>query len=634
MTSASRIDGIEDIRGKYPDNAATLPPRSLLYSLEAVGVGTPLVESFTTYVMRLARAHRLSVVDIAAIAMTSERNASPAMRPTLVWAVAFNGATVRGERWVRAFEQATNYPKLRFLTLHPLHSAFSQGVLSTHRAWCSSCLEEWRSKRMTVYEPLLWSFKLVRVCPVHNRLLERTCPHCRRRFVALATLSYPGVCQYCHCWLATPDKCLDMKSPGDSCDLSVSKAIGGMLELLPIVDSKRIRHTIVRNISSCIQRLGGGNLAAFTKHLPEINEAILREGLAGRQLLQLHTLIRISNGLGIPLARFFNPTRFSAEDIATAMKSTSTLRQMGCQRPCRAAEIRATLVRVIRGHERPSLQQVACQLGYTSPDMLRKTDRRLCQVINKRHAESHRHENQSEHCSRIRQNLFLYKMALENALESAELFSPFTVARNCGYSGSQLGSIFPDLWTAVVSKARENKQRHHTEIHKKLEEALSEDPAPSLWALSRRLGCSPEFLRNREPELRNLLGERHKRTQMKRLEIIEKQVMLRLAEDPPPSATEVCCSLGISNQSLTRYLPAIQEKLTRRRKEWVQGKIQRRHEAVFQEAREIALRLHKPGVITPMSQIQRLLSPSNMPNWNILTEILSEARDSAVNGRY
>lgn len=40
---------------------ASVPPRSRLYHLEPIGVGTPYVESLTSFLMRLANAHSLEV---------------------------------------------------------------------------------------------------------------------------------------------------------------------------------------------------------------------------------------------------------------------------------------------------------------------------------------------------------------------------------------------------------------------------------------------------------------------------------------------------------------------------------------------------------------------------------------------
>src|SRR5438046_7692235 len=41
-----------------------LPPRSRLYTLKPVGIGTPFVESLSGYIARLADAHAVSVGDL------------------------------------------------------------------------------------------------------------------------------------------------------------------------------------------------------------------------------------------------------------------------------------------------------------------------------------------------------------------------------------------------------------------------------------------------------------------------------------------------------------------------------------------------------------------------------------------
>ena len=45
----------------HDDEVPTIPPRSHLYCLEPVGIGTPFVESLTIYVTRLAKAHCVSL---------------------------------------------------------------------------------------------------------------------------------------------------------------------------------------------------------------------------------------------------------------------------------------------------------------------------------------------------------------------------------------------------------------------------------------------------------------------------------------------------------------------------------------------------------------------------------------------
>src|SRR5438105_13804339 len=43
---------------------AAMPPRSRLYSLEPIGIGTPQTESLTSYISRLAAAHGVRVRDL------------------------------------------------------------------------------------------------------------------------------------------------------------------------------------------------------------------------------------------------------------------------------------------------------------------------------------------------------------------------------------------------------------------------------------------------------------------------------------------------------------------------------------------------------------------------------------------
>ena len=43
---------------------APMPPRSRLYSLEPIGIGTPQTESLTSYISRLAAAHSVRVRDL------------------------------------------------------------------------------------------------------------------------------------------------------------------------------------------------------------------------------------------------------------------------------------------------------------------------------------------------------------------------------------------------------------------------------------------------------------------------------------------------------------------------------------------------------------------------------------------
>jgi TniQ len=109
----------------------TVPPRSQLYSLEPIGVGTSLVESLTGYIARLAEAHSVSVGDLvgralAQLARAEDPIITVAAKAGRIDAHGFhasgysiNGVANRAAKWVHALEGATTRRDLRYLTLLP-----------------------------------------------------------------------------------------------------------------------------------------------------------------------------------------------------------------------------------------------------------------------------------------------------------------------------------------------------------------------------------------------------------------------------------------------------------------------------------------------------------------------------------
>jgi len=106
-----------------------VPPRSKLYSLEPIGVGTELVESLTGYVARLAEAHAVAVGDLVGRLLSDladPRGAiiTPAAKASRVGghgfracSYALNGVSDRAAKLVHALETATSSLGSRVLEL-------------------------------------------------------------------------------------------------------------------------------------------------------------------------------------------------------------------------------------------------------------------------------------------------------------------------------------------------------------------------------------------------------------------------------------------------------------------------------------------------------------------------------------
>jgi hypothetical protein len=162
-----------------------MPPRSRLYSLEPIGIGTPQTESLTSYISRLAEAHSVRVRDLvigellAHIRRPHLADSRHANLLTAFWRSetrALNSTRSLARRMVHGLEEETGRRDLRFLTLLtwtevlPVHQ-----LQRTTRAWCPGFFQDWRDRGQAIYDPLVWTLAPVTVCARHRRPLRTIC---------------------------------------------------------------------------------------------------------------------------------------------------------------------------------------------------------------------------------------------------------------------------------------------------------------------------------------------------------------------------------------------------------------------------------------------------------------------------
>lgn len=180
---------------------------SPLHNLEPMGIGTPLVESLSSYVARLAEDHYVSTSNMAVYGIGPllshvRLRSDSAVIGSHKSVSHMNGNSSSAVEWVSALEHLTPRKDLRSLTLLPFAHLFSdKDSLKLSRSWCPSCLEEWRVKMLTIYEPLMWCIKAVKLCPLHHEPLVSACPYCGSSSLVLAPHVLPGYCTHCERWL-------------------------------------------------------------------------------------------------------------------------------------------------------------------------------------------------------------------------------------------------------------------------------------------------------------------------------------------------------------------------------------------------------------------------------------------------
>ena len=187
-----------------------MPPRSKLYYLAPLGMGTVEVESLTSYIQRLAWAYRVNPRVLVSQEIFPHLRKAYYAQPDLghlgsfsrTRSMSINGTGDVARDWTEVLEQLTMRSDLRFLTLRPWADGLpAWGLLRNAPQWCPMCYEEWREQKQPVYQPLLWTLQVVRICLRHAQPLVEYCPVCQKLQSAIASKRQLGYCTQCRTWL-------------------------------------------------------------------------------------------------------------------------------------------------------------------------------------------------------------------------------------------------------------------------------------------------------------------------------------------------------------------------------------------------------------------------------------------------
>lgn len=245
---------------------------SRLNSREPIGMKTPHVESLTSYFTRLSWSHCLSPGRLFAAVVAPlldktylskrESRAPWLSRSFRARSAAINSIGRIAVDWVTLLEKLTGRTDLQSLTFLPWAGILSQrNLLRPWRAWCAVCIHEWNTADKQLYEPLLWSVKLVSWCVVHNVPLTAKCPSCKAVLHFLSHGGRPGYCNVCGMWLGASQQKFRLSS-SDSAEVSPANMIGELLAESSLVESST-HSTWSSVITSLIKDATANNASRF-----------------------------------------------------------------------------------------------------------------------------------------------------------------------------------------------------------------------------------------------------------------------------------------------------------------------------------------------------------------------------------
>jgi hypothetical protein len=580
----------------------SIPPRSYLYRVAPMGVGSANVESLTSYLARLAAAHDIS----PAVLLTREilpkvreefrrhdYQAVHDVESTFVYeAHTLNGVGQRSQDWINVVEQLTGARGLEYLTMGTWRRVFSGvGLLRLRRAWCPLCLDDLRSSTQPVYEPLIWALNEVSACPTHGCLLVDRCHHCRRDQHVLSAKVKPGHCCRCRRWLGMTSAATD--APSDiGTRVAIAESIGELVSIAPTLAQPPDCGALLHNLKLCIDELADGSMSRFVaatgvsfdtmadwSHLPERN-------------VRLSPLFRICTLVGIS-PRLFVCERLTSSDLDCERARKAVAQRTSHIKPRRSMyHLRPALEQAARTADRRLLRDVAGELGYTSLQALRRRAPTLCDSICPK--QSRRKVTAPAHALPSNENI-------EKALTAA-LTQPIppplkAIAIGLGLcSAVSLYSRFPDLCKAFTEKYALIRKAEIERRSKEVVAAADRTPPLALREVAAQLGVTEETLMYRYPDLCGKIIARTSERKVFELERQRREFQAVIVEATVSSTWAIAARIGLTPSYLRKLHPDLYAQFRERSDEARRLAASTRRSVFEAEIRSAAIELIDRGI--------------------------------------
>lgn len=293
-----------------------IPPRSYIYSMTPIGLGTPEVESLSSYISRIAQEYCVYPYKLAKNCVEKYSGSYrylDSIGYNIFASKTINGFSEITKTIVYSIESATNRQDIRYTTLLPLGGILPARQLRHERAWCAACFQSDLKNGCPIYERLVWKINFVKICPLHEQELINLCPHCKKNQNNFSSYSFPGFCSLCKSWLGQKER-QESKEELSSLNFPkekwISSEIGKVLARLPQAEGINIRKTFVSSLESIMDLIPGFhslNLYRQTK----ISYAELYGYLRGYQTISLYVPANISYLLKCSAADFLFGNKFT-----------------------------------------------------------------------------------------------------------------------------------------------------------------------------------------------------------------------------------------------------------------------------------------------------------------------------------
>ena len=597
-------------------------PPSRLYSLDPIGIGTPRVESFASYIMRLAAAHSVSPLDLIRDEFAAEVSATFGDARRIGTSVhdKFNGTGRSTSTWVEAVETATKRNDLRYLTLLAFKDLISRKTLFRyHRAWCPLCYRAARESSRPIYDLLVWSIRSVQCCAVHNQALQTKCPGCNRPVKAFGRASVPGYCSGCGEWLGS-DQMEDHRGAPTEYQRWSADFVGTLVANSGRAEGQLLPDNVRRALPLSADAMAGGNRSRLAK-CASIRHASFDGWFCNGRAVALEAILHVWHELKLTASALLGEVDSTQ---VTAPPLISVEDRHG--RPRRSRDVlRAELVSIADNSSHCGLPDVARRLGYTSTVRLYAVDKDLCDRIA---SEQRKHPFKTAGVQPIADPATIEK-ALAGSLANPNPPSVGKVAAALGYANSVfIRNKFPALCRAINEKITTVRNRQRALVTQELERALTCDVTPTLIELAQRLGfMASASLRQYAPELCDRILAQRREHKLAAKETLRKRMEPFLLKNPAPSISEIAAELGECRSNL-RSCRDLFSALAKRNRQYCHERSESRRCRLQQDVRNIVMNMRANGECVRYADVLRRLPAGSLRSW----VLVKKAYDDAVSG--
>lgn len=250
----------------WPAPSDNLPRRSRLFNLAPIGVGTIHQEALSSYMVRLARAHSVSPLDLCnreLIPITDIKVGNAVWSFAATNAKTLNGMNKYASEATRGFHLLTGRNDLENCTLLPWKDVLDNkavNLLHPHPRWCPACFIAWRAQSKDPYWPLLWFLAPATHCPTHRKQLEENCPHCGAHQPFIPKHNYLDYCSQCGESLAFLTDAINPRKefPVKGMPRFFSESVGEMIARNPSAHEFAKQERLTERLRDLIRILGNG----------------------------------------------------------------------------------------------------------------------------------------------------------------------------------------------------------------------------------------------------------------------------------------------------------------------------------------------------------------------------------------